>query len=72
MLRLVSGSSSTEVKFDQLEDLYILIPPGEDFDLFIDDIVRLREEIADIDQQLSEKRTKLKSRFLQLYESEKT
>lgn len=71
MLRLVSGSSSTEVKFDQLEDLYIPIPPGEDFDLFIDDIVRLREEIADIDQQLSEKHTKLKSRFLQLYESEK-
>jgi len=72
MLRLVSGSSSTEVKFDQLKNLYIPIPPGEDFDLFIDDIVRLREEIADLDQQLSEKHTKLKSRFLQLYESEKT
>jgi len=72
MLRLVSGSSSTEVKFDQLKDLYIPIPPGEDFDLFVDDIVGLREEIIDLQQQIDEKRTQLEDRFLELYKPQKS
>jgi type I restriction enzyme M protein len=72
MLRLVSGSSSTEVKFDQLKNLYIPIPPGEDFDLFVDEIVRLREETIDLEQQLRGKRAELESRFLELYQPQES
>jgi len=39
MLRLVSGSSSTEVKFDQLAEIYVPPAPGEDYDLFVDDVI---------------------------------
>ncbi len=67
MLKLVSGSSSTEVNFEQLRDLYIPIPPGEDFDLFIDDITTLREDIRNIERQLISKRGELQNRFEKLY-----
>jgi len=67
MLTLVSGSSSTEVKFDQLKDLYIPIPPQEDFDLFIDDTIGLQEDISDLERHLKEKREALENRFLHLY-----
>ncbi|UEC42256.1 MAG: Site-specific DNA-methyltransferase (adenine-specific) [Methanothrix sp.] len=67
MLKLVSGSSSTEVKFEQLRDLYIPIPPGEDFDLFIDDITVLSEEIHNMEMQLNLKRSDLQNRFETLY-----
>ena len=70
MLKLVSGSSSTEVKFEQLRDLYIPIPPGEDFDLFIDDITVLREEICDMERIINTKRSDLQDRFEKLYTSE--
>jgi restriction endonuclease S subunit len=69
MSGLVSGSSSTEVTFQQLKDIYIPIPPEEDVDLFIDDIVKLREEISNLESQLYEKRTKLQDRFVQLYQN---
>ena len=69
MLKLVSGSSSTEVKFEQLRDLYIPIPPGEDFDLFIDDITVLREQICDMEKQLNSTRNELQNRFEKLYSS---
>ena len=34
MLRLVSGSSSTEIKFDQLKEIRVPLPESGDFDLF--------------------------------------
>lgn len=71
MLRLVSGSSSSEVKYDQLKDIYIPIPPGEDYDLFIDSMSNLHEEITDLEYQLNDKKSKLEKQFIQLYKIEK-
>nr|VFJ43587.1 MAG: type I restriction enzyme M protein [Candidatus Kentron sp. FM]VFJ44396.1 MAG: type I restriction enzyme M protein [Candidatus Kentron sp. FM]VFK06270.1 MAG: type I restriction enzyme M protein [Candidatus Kentron sp. FM] len=67
MLRLVTGSSSTEVKFAQLSDIYVPMPEGEDFDLFIDDVVRLREETDHLEMAINEKKKALESLFLGLY-----
>ena len=36
MLRLVSGSSSSEIKFDQLAEIRVPIPESGDFDLFLE------------------------------------
>lgn len=67
LLRLVSGSSSTEVKFEQMKEIYIPIPRGEDFDLFIDNITRLRSEIINIESALKFKKDELEGQFLALY-----
>lgn len=55
MLRLVSGSSSTEVKFEQLNEILVPIPAGDDFDLFIDEIEILQAEVKEMEAELNEK-----------------
>lgn len=67
MLRLVSGSSSTEVKFEQLKEIHIPIPKDGDFDLLVDEVESLAAEIADLNARLNEKRTALRSKFVDLY-----
>ncbi len=67
MLRLVSGSSSTQIKLDDLKDIYIPLPPDEDYDLIIDDVVQLREEISEIEDILNKRHNELDRLFLDLY-----
>ncbi len=67
MLRLVSGGSSTEVKFDQLGEIHVPIPEDEDFDLFVDEIESLQAEVTEIESRLNEKRTLLRGKFVGLY-----
>ena len=69
MLRLVSGSSSSEVKFDQLSEIMVPMPPGGDFDALIDDIVRAQEEIAELESQLAESRGRMRESLSQLYDA---
>ena len=61
MLRLVSGSSSTEIKFQQLKEIRIPMPESGDFDLFLENlnsrrarVDQLRNELAREQQELSE------------------
>jgi type I restriction enzyme M protein len=67
LLRLVSGSSSTEIKFEQMKEMYIPIPRGEDFDLFIDNITKLRSEVIGLESALKAKKDELESQFLGLW-----
>lgn len=55
MLRLVSGSSSTELKLDQLRDIMVPLPEEGDFDLFIERLEELTTEIDQARAQLLEK-----------------
>lgn len=45
MLRLVSGSSSTEIKFDQLKEIMVPLPEEGDFDLFVEKLQRASDDI---------------------------
>lgn len=67
MLTLVSGSSSTEVKFDQLSDILVPLPQEEDFDLFLDRLQGLRDEIDQARAVLFEKQSSLDGMMRGLY-----
>ena len=45
MLTLVSGSSSTEIKFDQLSEILVPLPEDDDFDLWLEKVILLSSEI---------------------------
>ena len=47
MLTLVSGSSSTEIKFDQLAEILVPLPDDDDFDLWLEKVNNLSTEIED-------------------------
>lgn len=55
MLRLVSGSSSTEIKFDQLAEIMVPLPDEGDFDLFIERLQRASDDIERTRRMLAEK-----------------
>ena len=52
-----------------MKELYIPLPPDNDFDLFIDETIELREEIAHFESELANKHIELRNRFLQLFEN---
>jgi len=47
MLTLVTGSSSTEIKYESLAEISIPLPEGDDFDLFLERIEEERRAIDD-------------------------
>ena len=67
MLRMVSGSSSTEIKFAQLEEILVPLPSSGDFDLFLENVDSRREEISRLKEELKEKEQELEHIFGSLY-----
>lgn len=67
MLTLVSGSSSTEIKFDQLREILVPLPHEGDFDLFLERLQKLSDEIEQTRETLSKKLKELDSVMSELY-----
>ncbi|MBI2859060.1 MAG: N-6 DNA methylase [Chloroflexi bacterium] len=67
MLTLVSGSSSTEIKFNQLSEILVPIPEGNDFDLWVERIQQMTTEIEDYRNTLYVKEQKLNKMVADLY-----
>ena len=67
MLTLVSGSSSTEIKFDQLSEILVPLPDGDDFDLWLERIQQLTMEIDEARNSLSTKESELGAMMVGLY-----
>jgi hypothetical protein len=67
MLRLVSGSSSTEVKFDQLHEISVPMPEGEDFELFIERMRDQHDAIERVRADLAQKIDALNGMISDLY-----
>ena len=59
MLTLVSGSSSTEIKFDQLAEILVPLPEDDDFDLWLEKVNNLTIEIDDARSIMEAKEQKL-------------
>ena len=68
MLRLVSGSSSTEVKFEQLSEIQVPLPESGDFDLFLETLNAKRSEVEALRAALNERQEELQGVFRELYE----
>ena len=68
MLRLVSGSSSTEIKFPQLEEIRIPLPESGDFDLFLERLNVRRAEVDRLREALAKQEEELADVFRILYE----
>lgn len=67
MLRLVSVSSSTEIKFDQLKEILVPLPKGGDFDLFVENVEMRQAEIVGLKRRLLQKEEELEVLFSDLY-----
>ena len=67
MLTLVSGSSSTEVKFEQLSEIIVPLPKDGDFDLWLERIESLTEEVEEYRTTVEQKERELSAVFEELY-----
>ena len=68
MLTLVSGSSSTEIKFDQLSEIVVPLPEDGDFDLWLEQINNLNRDIEESRGLLEAKEKELSLLLNQLYQ----
>ena len=67
MLRMVSGSSSTEIKFDQLKEILIPLPKAGGFDLFLENIEIRQRKIANLKEEMVASERDLEGIFRALY-----
>ena len=67
ILTLVSGSSSTEIKFDQLSEILVPLPEDDDYDLWMEKINLLTAEIDETRSILQSKEQELDSVVSGLY-----
>lgn len=68
ILTLVSGSSSTEVKFDQLSEILVPLPENDDFDLWLERVNFMTSEIEELRTATSQKEMQLQEMFDELYQ----
>ena len=67
MLTLVSGSSSTEIKFDQLAEILVPLPEDDDFDLWLEQVNTLTSDINEARAVMKGKEQELQSLLDDLY-----
>ena len=69
MLHLVSGSSSTEIKFNQLEEIRVPLPESGDFDLFLEKLHVRSTKVDRLRVALAKEQEELAHVFRSLYAS---
>ena len=67
VLTLVSGSSSTEVKFDQLAEILVPLPEDDDFDLWLEQVSSLTADIEESRAAMESKEQELQTLLDGLY-----
>ena len=67
ILTLVSGSSSTEVKFDHLAEILVPLPDDDDFDLWLEQVNTLTSDIDEARAVMESKEQELQSVLDGLY-----
>jgi type I restriction enzyme M protein len=68
MLTLVTGSSSTEIKFEQLREIVVPLPEGGDFDLFLERIDEERRGVEEARALLARRQQTLDGLMRSLYQ----
>jgi type I restriction enzyme M protein len=67
MLTMVTGSSSTEIKWEVIKELPVPMPPNNDFDTFLADVIELESKIEQHEKLLKEKTEALNVKFTNLF-----
>jgi hypothetical protein len=67
LLTMVSGGSSTEIKWDTIKDIPIPMPPGGDFDSFIADVLEMESKLSQLNTRIHEIQTLLSRKFNNLF-----
>ncbi len=70
MLRLAAGSSSSDIDNGHLKDIFIPIPPHDDYDTFDKEVREMEEGIAALENELQSRRVKLRGKFTSLLDGE--
>jgi len=67
LLTTVTGSSSTEIKWEVIKDLAVPLPPNNDFDTFLADVMEIESKVEKYDKLLNDRRQELKRIFEDLF-----
>ncbi len=67
LLTTVTGSSSTEIKWDVVKELPIPSPPNGDYDTFLADVIEMESMVEKYQQLLADSKKALKEKFEQLF-----
>jgi type I restriction-modification system DNA methylase subunit len=67
LLTMVTGSSSTEIKWDIIKELPVPVPPGRDFDTFLADVTEIESKIQAHEQKLLSLTDTLSRKFADLF-----
>jgi restriction endonuclease S subunit len=67
LLTTVTGSSSTEIKWDVIKDIPVPMPPNGDFDTFTADVIELESKINKFEELLADRRRELAEIFQRLF-----
>lgn len=71
LLTMVTGSSSTEIKWEVIKNLPIPAPPDLDFDTFTADVIEVESKIHRYRSLLDEHERQLRSKFTSLFPGKK-
>ena len=67
MLTMVTGSSSTEIKWDVIKEIPVPMPPNNDFDTFLADVIEIESKIELHQKLLEDKKESLRNKFEELF-----
>jgi hypothetical protein len=67
LLTTVTGSSSTEIKWEAIADLPVPSPENGDYDTFLADVMEIESKIENHRRHLVEHTSELMSRFSRLF-----
>ena len=67
MLTMVTGSSSTEIKWEVIKEIPVPLPPNNDFDTFLADVIEIESKIESHQKLLEDKKKALNSKFEDLF-----
>lgn len=69
LLTTVTGSSSTEIKWDVISKIPVPAPPNGDYDTFLADIIEIESKIEKYSSLLDDLSIKLQSKFTDLFKN---
>jgi restriction endonuclease S subunit len=67
MLKTVTGSSSTEVKWNVIKDIVVPTPDKQDYDTFLADVMELESKITKYCKLMEDSRKELNQKFTNLF-----
>lgn len=68
LLTTVTGSSSTEIKWELIRNLPVPLPPGGDYDTFMAEVIEIESRVSRYAALLDENQRKLRESFTRLLE----